>query len=291
MKKIKRDFIFKQGNSGTPLIIILCAVHGNEPAGYLAAKNVISQLPSSNDFSIVGILGNIQAFHSNKRYIDQDLNRIWNIPSTPNTKNIIEFSEREEIIKTVKSWVAKTKAKEVYFVDIHSTSASGTFIIPSEHNNGIELLQYIGFPIVNGLLKGIQGTTIQFWQNQTFFDCPFYVFGVEAGQHQDPETIKNAIKVIEKMIEYVTDKKPQLPLCSTATYSLTYTHLIKENDNFVMKPGFQNFDYIEKGKTLAIHNNKEIPCPEDCYILMPLYQKQGSEGFFLLRLQDLSMGQ
>ena len=55
------------------------------------------------------------------------------------------------------------------------------------------------------------------------------------------------------------------------------------NDSFKMRPNYQNFQPIKKGETLATDKNGSIQSPEDCLILMPLYQPQGSDGFFLVK--------
>jgi succinylglutamate desuccinylase len=50
-----------------------------------------------------------------------------------------------------------------------------------------------------------------------------------------------------------------------------------------MHPGFTNFQKVKKGELLAHDNKGEIICPHVGLILMPLYQKQGEDGFFLIR--------
>jgi succinylglutamate desuccinylase len=58
-----------------------------------------------------------------------------------------------------------------------------------------------------------------------------------------------------------------------------YKHTLKPDDNFEMLPGFNNFDKIVKGQQLANDKNGPIYASIDGYILMPLYQKQGEDGF------------
>jgi succinylglutamate desuccinylase len=50
-----------------------------------------------------------------------------------------------------------------------------------------------------------------------------------------------------------------------------------------MLPGFNNFDKIVKGQPLAKDKNGPIYASIDGYILMPLYQKQGEDGFFIIQ--------
>ena len=64
---------------------------------------------------------------------------------------------------------------------------------------------------------------------------------------------------------------------------IRYRHNILPGEGFFMKPGFENFDAIRKGDLLASDRHGEIRSLETGYILMPLYQSQGNDGFFLVR--------
>ena len=50
-----------------------------------------------------------------------------------------------------------------------------------------------------------------------------------------------------------------------------------------MKPGYKNFQKISKGEVLAEDRNGHIVSQYNGRILMPLYQKQGEEGFFIIK--------
>ena len=49
-----------------------------------------------------------------------------------------------------------------------------------------------------------------------------------------------------------------------------------------MYDGFFNFQPILKNDLLAVKNGKSLYSPKDGRIFMPLYQKQGDEGFFII---------
>ncbi|HET8885982.1 MAG TPA: succinylglutamate desuccinylase, partial [Salinimicrobium sp.] len=66
------------------------------------------------------------------------------------------------------------------------------------------------------------------------------------------------------------------------TFQIIYRHGIEETDNFVMEPDFKNFQEIKKGDLLAIQNGNEIRSEWNANIFMPLYQKQGNDGFFII---------
>ncbi len=50
-----------------------------------------------------------------------------------------------------------------------------------------------------------------------------------------------------------------------------------------MEPGFTNFQRIFKGQVLAKNNKGDVLSPVDGNIFMPLYQKQGNDGFFIVQ--------
>jgi hypothetical protein len=61
---------------------------------------------------------------------------------------------------------------------------------------------------------------------------------------------------------------------------VTGRHAITPGDGFAMTPGFQNLARVKKGELLAHDRNGAIRAPRDGFILMPLYQGQGADGFF-----------
>ena len=50
-----------------------------------------------------------------------------------------------------------------------------------------------------------------------------------------------------------------------------------------MEPGFRSFDPVEKGQVLAHDRHGDLRAHEDGRILLPLYQHQGLDGYFLVR--------
>lgn len=48
-----------------------------------------------------------------------------------------------------------------------------------------------------------------------------------------------------------------------------------------MRPGFRSFEWVRKGQVLAEFNGREVRAAFDALLLMPRYQPQGEDGFFL----------
>ena len=60
-------------------------------------------------------------------------------------------------------------------------------------------------------------------------------------------------------------------------------HSIEPGIKFSMNEGYLNFQEVKKGEHLANDKNGPIYASEDSLILMPLYQKKGEDGFFLVK--------
>ena len=65
-------------------------------------------------------------------------------------------------------------------------------------------------------------------------------------------------------------------------YEINYKYEITKNEQFKMLFGFSNFESVVKDQELAISNSKKIRASHSGKIFMPLYQKQGDDGFFII---------
>jgi succinylglutamate desuccinylase len=66
-----------------------------------------------------------------------------------------------------------------------------------------------------------------------------------------------------------------------------YHYWITRGDGFQMKPGFINFQKVRKGEVIATDRNGKISAPMDGMIFMPLYQRSGNDGFFIVEEIDV----
>jgi succinylglutamate desuccinylase len=296
------------------LIIAIGAMHGNEPAGVRALQTLFQMLedePLHNPtFSfkgkIVGLIGNVQAYERKVRFIEKDLNRQFLVENigklqkgTPQyfdeKKPFFEDLERIELLQTIENEINTYKPKQLIVLDLHTTSADGgIFTIVSENEESIAVASQLHAPVVKGFVQGVGGTTIHYFKTENM-GVPTIALSFEAGQHDDPLSenrtiawLVNALRATdcvqhedvetrhEKILRGYSDKLPKV-------VQLIGSHRITHDDNFKMLPNYQNFQRIKKGETLAIDKNGDIKAPEDCLILMPLYQAQGHDGFFLVK--------
>jgi len=297
-----------------PLLICFGGIHGNEPAGVRALDLVFKMLevePITNpDFyfkgRIVGVIGNLQAFEKGKRFLQKDLNRQWSkeqvdrILQTEPHQLKEEDKEQRDILELIQKEIADYQPNQLIILDLHTTTATGgIFVVVTDDPTSITIGQQLHAPVITGLLRGIKGTILHYFNNENF-SLPTTAICFEAGQHQEALSINRAIAatiaclrsigcVDPTHIENQHDKilmeyaKGLPPICD-----LILTHQIQPDDDFEMRPGYINFQPLKKGEIIANDKNGPIAVKEDCRILMPLYQQQGNDGFFLIRDVDLT---
>ena len=300
------------GKEKGPLLIVFGGMHGNEPAGVKALEKMFEMLevePIANpDFNfkgkLVGLRGNIRAMRAGKRFIVKDLNRQWTPENVHRIKNApienldAEDLEIKENLEVIESIIADYQPDKIVVLDLHTTTAfGGIFSIPTNEPESIRIAVELHAPVVKGLLKGIKGTSLHYFNNDNFEPDTVAVC-FESGQHNEELSINRAIAALTNcmrtlgcveanhienkhdslLIEYSKD----LPKIA----DLITVHDIKPGDDFKMAPGYKNFQAVAKGETLASDRNGEIAAIDDGLILMPLYQKQGDDGFFLIKMLE-----
>lgn len=290
------------GDHPGPTIIALAGIHGNEPTGIEAIRHIFEKLESKkSEFHgrFLGLIGNIEALRKQKRYIDEDMNRIWftsildKIRRTPIEEvKTAERRETKKLLEIIDPIVEEDSEQPVIFVDLHSFSAeSGLFVISTRDGRNVELLAQLRVPIIFGIEKALHGTALKYIQNTGNIG-----FAFETGQHftefaEDNATaglmcllvasgciLASGIEDFTQYYDYLNTQTEELP----HKVEFLYKHIIEPEDRFEMRPGFKNFDRIQKGDWLANDRHGKILAQHSGYILMPLYQKQGEDGFFIV---------
>lgn len=291
-----------EGDPGGPTVVVVTGMHGNESAGVDAARNIFNMLdgirPKIRGRLII-LRANLPALEHNVRYLDEDMNRLWFpsiIDDVRNTSEArIESSERRQIkqLLPILDNIERGTDEPVILADVHTFSAEGSmFSITSSEPRQRKLLSNLHVPMVFGIEKSLRGTALGYYQEQGFIS-----FGLEGGQHKNELTEYNitaslllllqAVGSIEK--QYVSKiKEYERHLKEHTRYlpveaELVYQHIIEPGDGFSMRPGYSNFQPIKKGEWLANDNEGKIVAQTDGYILMPLYQSQGNDGFFIIK--------
>jgi len=313
LKDNNRHIMSYGGERDGPSLIVLAGIHGNEPAGIHAlslVKKMLEVEPITNpNFTffgeIIGLIGNQAACDAGLRFIDQDLNRIWDptlfhaLQNTLQEKWSSEEREFMELITTIKQYISERQPQKLYILDLHTTSSDGgIFAIPNGDPESVDIASKLYTPVILDIVKGIEGTTLHFFTRNTFADLDTVALTFEGGQHEDPISVNRCIAAIVNCLrsigcvssedvenihdQILIDYSKDLPKVSR----LIYKHKITSEDRFVMMPGYKNFDDIVEGEELAHDKNGPVLSPHSGKILMPLYQSKGEEGFYIIEARD-----
>ena len=293
------------GAAEGPTIFVFAGMHGNEPAGIKALDNVCTALKGIEDRfrgTFIGIRANLRALYEGVRYVDEDMNRIWFPSIIDKVRRCpveeLDSSERMEIkklLELIDRELSDKPGQPVIFVDLHSFSShGGMFAITARNDSHIDLVSSLHVPLVFGIDEALPGTALRYFQT---FD--YMAFAFEGGNHQSRITIENKTAALMLLVcnagnvhasdipeyrkydRHLIQQTEHLP----SRVELVYQHIIEPGDEFEMRPGFKNFQPVKKGEWLANDKNGKIRAQSSGFILMPLYQKQGDDGFFIVREQ------
>ena len=290
---------FGSGPSGACLVCI-GGIHGNEPSGVDALRRVgrlirEESIPLQGRF--IGLAGNLPALACGRRFIRDDLNRIWSqdrireLRSLDADEATDELGEQLALLGAVNE-VFATKRDDIYFVDLHTTSAGGgPFTIFGDSLKNRSFAQHFPVSMILGLEEQIKGALMEY-----LGDLGAVTMGFEAGPHSSPESphrqeaaiwialVASGVLAPENCSRLEESRKRLRDAAASYPGVLEVRHRqsVELEDGFQMEPGFQNFDLVKKGQRLARDTQGTIRSPENGRILMPLYQSQGSDGFFIV---------
>jgi succinylglutamate desuccinylase len=300
---------FFEGKAHGPLLVCLGGIHGNEVSGIKAIETVLSLLEREAEInpgfvfrgSVLGLRGNLQAIDAGNRYQEKDLNRIWTTPHIQRIKAApiealqAEDLELRELIEVIEHNLAIKQPERLYLLDLHTTSAGGgIFTVATDNPESIRIGIALHAPVIKGLLAGLEGTTLHYFTDENT-GIPTTGVSFESGQHDDPLSVNRAIAALINCLqiigcipdgtvenrydEILRRYSEGLPKVA----ELVTSHRVRPGDQFRMRPGYANFQPVRQGELLAHDAGGPITAIADGLILMPLYQPQGSDGFFIVR--------
>ena len=299
---------YSEGRPG-PTLICIAGLHGNEWAGVHATDLLVKMLevePITNpEFifhgRIIFLLGNLSALRENIRFIDLDLNRIWHrntcFDATPNNA---EEKERNLLYRAIEKEISRADTNHpIAILDLHTTTATGgIFSLPADDPVSVDLAMEMHAPVITGLVNSLDGTLLRYFLDKY---AGRNIRGVvfEGGQHEDPLSVNRCIAAVINCMrtigcvsaKHIVNRHDELlvtyakGLPKIATFR--YVHRLTPDDDFSMKPGYENFDAVNRGEVVASDKSGDIAIKEDGLIIMPLYQTKGEDGFFVVQQVEL----
>jgi succinylglutamate desuccinylase len=298
---VARPRVIDAWDDGRPgaTVVLVGAMHGNEPAGPLAIASVLEQLRARRlplRGRVVGVLGNRAALDASRRYLGRDLNRAWSraevkalFDDAPG-HDLPEDHEQRDMLRAIAPLLAAAE-QPVVFLDLHSTSGDSppfTCMADVLRNRGIGLA--LPLPLILGIEEILDTTLLGY-----FCDLGHVAVAVEGGRSDDPDTVRNHEAAVWLALvaggALPGAALPELPrhherLAAAAqgrprVVEIRHRHAAR--DGFAMRPGFASFVPVRRGQVVADDAEGPVRCPQDGLMLMPRYQGQGDDGFFVAR--------
>jgi len=285
------------GSQPGPTVIAVGAVHGNEPAGLIAARRITDTV-SLERGAFFSLVGNRAALARDVRFVDGDLNRRFRAERVSGLRDgTLRLSDSEDLDQAcfLRSYDSargrNDPSQPTVILDLHTFSATGTpFAMASPHPLARVLAKATALPTLVGLEQHLRGTMVELG---IIDGLP--VLAMEGGQHTDP----NSVEVLGASIMAVLDALGMGPVGSPfartsgvrdvsgpSTFEIVYRHVISPSDSFVMRPGYVNLAPVKYGEHLADDRRGPVLSPAAGHIVMPLYQGLGAEGFFIAVLTE-----
>ena len=299
-----------QGARPGPTLIVVGAMHGNEPAGLHAAHRILDDLAAAEpaDFAgrFVALAGNLAAIADDDphlRYVTRDLNRMWTTEGvrlaldTPPEDRHSEQHELVELLGTIEQELAQATGP-VVLIDLHSVSSeSPPFVFVEDSLPARRLAMAFEIPIVLGFEEELSGLLVDYCTNELGITAMV----IEGGIHDDPATtdaLGHAIRVALDAIgawpidHSSDDASPNAALDRFArghgrlVYDVRYRYPIL-HEQFRIDPRLQAFDPIRRdSQVVALDAQNQVTSPIKGLLFMPNRQPRalpGDDGFFIVR--------
>lgn len=295
-----------------PTLVVVGGVHGNEPAGLIAARRVIERLadarPAAMRGRIVALAGNLAALAGATpetpppRFLDRDMNRIFDpetIAGVRSREPALLAAEEAELRAFVDAFDREVRAARgpVFVLDLHTVSApSPPFIGVEDALPARRFARRFGLPIVFGLEEELEGLLMDWTTGRR--GCVSMV--IEGGAHDDPASIDvleagvwTALHAAEALpireIDHRVDPRALLKRAAGAragrAYDIRHRQVVCRSD-FLVRAPLRAFDRVRRGDLIAVEGDERILAPLGGVLFMPNRQRvrrPGDDAFFIVR--------
>lgn len=273
--------VFGAENAAKKLLVTVC-IHGNEICGLVAVNELVQEgffkhrIPQ--DVSVTVMLGNPRAVMENKRFIDMNLNRMFE-PKWYDEEHGAAHTDDPYERSQIGRIIAEMDKCDAY-LDIHSTSAPTipfAILSPGKKSEALSRKFPVSFLLQN-VGNVIHGTSLDYIKG---LNKPGVC--VECGQHRSEDAARVAKNTITAFITGIpADRFPKKLLFIDKSVVL--------REGFEFKKSAQAFDFVNSNELVAIDNYGEIRCPykQGAFLIMPVaHPCLGEEAWLWGHTHDL----
>lgn len=254
--------VFELKQSSEKTLALCTLVHGNEIGGietFLFLLNEIETGKLKPKLNLRIILGNIEAYYEDKRFLEKDMNRSFGLDE-PISPEELRAKELETFLST-----------SDFLIDVHQTIGPTytPFYIFEYDEKSYDFARYLHatLPIVTYTMeRRFKGKT----STGFMIDLGKSGITIETGQKGiDKNQISLGYEVLRKAIE----SDLIIPVSDTVfSKTFTFAHIIDNPHGTIeLVKTLQNFESIKKDELLAKGPDSEYFSPVDGVILFPKY--------------------
>ncbi len=268
-----------EGQHDGPHLLILGAVHGNEPCGHIAIGKVLDNIKHGNIRIHTGRVTFVQtcnpkAFEQNKRFVESNLNRRLFPKDNPET---YEDHLGNELCPLL--------ASADLLLDIHSYKRGGPvfgFISPDRTPEELALIKYTQSPYaVFGFEDAYRAANVPVDERESMGTREYLLtkggrgITLECGQHEDQEGADIAYMAILNCLSGYGLAELSIPLPQPTSAPHNPLFIQMKHAIFKEKPGglerpWENFAEVHEGDVLATYEDgTSINSPCDGVIVLP----------------------
>jgi predicted deacylase len=291
-----RGFTTRDSGKSGPHLILLSLIHGNELAGAIALDRLLRGGLTPLRGRITFGFANLDAFDRfdpldpiASRYIDEDLNRVWDRTSLDGTRRSAELARAREMRPILET--------ADVLVDLHSMLwPSDPLILCGAAGRGRQFALDIGTPRLVIADAG-HGNGRRLIDHPIFTESESGAIAnlVEAGQHWMPETVEVTLASIAgtlRALGLVAPDEPLLPppppVAPRPVYAEVTSVVTAKTGGFTFMYPYRGGEIIRRRNTLlAIDGPADIRTPyDDCLLVMPsLRPSRGHTAVRLARIR------
>lgn len=269
-----------------PNLLIFGALHGNEPAGTIAINDVREKFDSGQLRLLKGRItwvpvANPEAFKQNKRFLEEDLNRIFRATEGTRSYEARLANELGMLIENAN-----------VFLDIHTTAAPGPtcVFIDFPTNENVSFAKALGMEYALTGWPKLYATNLRGLDS---FDTTRYAFEhgkigliIECGQHQEPTATPIAANAISKALAHFgmirRESAPAVGARETITIRMNRLEYKEDNADAFTK-AWGHLELIPRDTIIATRaSGEKIVATEDVIMLLPKHEAViGQEWFYL----------
>ena len=260
-------------------VVITALVHGNELCGAWALLRLLEGgiRPRSGRLSLAFV--NTQAYRrfdpaqpKASRYLDEDLNRLWDPATLAGPRQSRELERARELRPLIES--------ADWLLDLHSMQLpSRPLLLCGLCDKGRRLAARMGYPDLIVADRGhSNGARMRDFGGFADPASPRTAMLVECGQHWARESVEVAVATCRRFLETLEVVKPALldrlcpPPASPPQRMVEVTDAVTVNGGpFRFTRDFQGLEVVpEAGTIIAYDGTKPIRTPyDDCILIMP----------------------